>query len=267
MRLGKARGSLIFKLFLILSFNSIAGKFLGELNWQQADELIKTQTVIIPFAAGAKEHGPHLPMSTDQIVMEYLLKQAAESSQVVIAPAISHGWFPAFREYPGTEIADPTVFQDYVSSVAESLVKSGAKRLVFFNLGIGKATGLPLSIVARDIRANHNIPTLVISWDDLETKEAEQYYDQKRGGHADEGETSIMLHLRPDLVDMNKAAQSYRADKTQKIGYTPGKFIREKENGVFGDPTLATAEKGRKILKVMTDNWLKALQQFERFQL
>ena len=258
---------IIFKLFLIFSFNSIAGQFLANLSWQQADQLIKTQTVIIPFAAGAKEHGPHLPMSTDQIVMEYLLKQAAQSSQVIIAPAILHGWFPAFREYPGTEIADPTIFQNYVRSVAESLVKSGAQRIVFLNMGIHKATGLPLSIVARDIRANHNIPTLVVSWDDLETEQAEQFYQQKRGGHADEGETSILLHLRPDLVDMSKAKQNYRANKTQMIGYSPGKFVREKENGVYGDPTLATPQKGKKILKIMTDNWLLALQQFAKIQL
>ena len=253
----------VFLLLIIMPIISHAGEFLANVSWQQADKLIKTKTVIIPFAAGAKEHGPHLPLSTDHIVMKHLLKKAAQNSNVIIAPPISHGWFPSFRDYPGTEISDPTIFQNYVKSVAESLVRSGATRIVFLNMGITKATGLPISIVARDIRANYNIPTLIISWDDMESEEAEHLYQQKRGGHADEGETSIILHLRPDLVDMNKAVKDYRQSKTQ-IGYTPGKFDRATEIGVYGDPTLATAEKGKKILEIMVKNWLLALQQFEQ---
>ena len=72
------------------------------------------------------------------------------------------------REYPGTEVADPTVFQNYVREVAESLVRHGAKRLVILNLGIERATGLPLSIVARDLKADHDVAVLVLNWGDLE---------------------------------------------------------------------------------------------------
>ncbi|MCF6193887.1 MAG: creatininase family protein [Kangiellaceae bacterium] len=252
---------------LILTFSYFssvnAGEYLANVSWPEANKLIETQTVIIPFAAGAKEHGPHLPMSTDQIVLEYLLAQAKVNSNVIIAPAILHGWFPAFRQYPGTEVSDPTIFQDYVRSVAESLVRSGAKRIVFINMGITKATGLPIAIVARDIRVDHKIPTLVISWDDLETAEAEPLLKQERGGHADEGETSIILHLRPDLVNMSKAVKDYGREKKAQIGYAPGKFDRTADVGVYGDPTLAEANKGRKILAIMVKNWLLALEQFE----
>ena len=251
----------LFLLLIIVPIISLSGEFLANVSWQQADKLIKTKTVIIPFAAGAKEHGPHLPLSTDHIVMKHLLELAAKKSNVIIAPAILHGWFPSFRDYPGTEISDPTVFQNYVKSVAESLVRSGATRIVFLNMGITKATGLPLAIVARDIRADHNIPTLIVSWDDLESEEAEYLYQQKRGGHADEGETSIILYLRPDLVDMTKAVKDYLTKKTQ-IGYAPGQFDRATEVGVYGDPTLATVEKGKILLGIMDKNWLLALKQF-----
>ncbi len=255
----------VFALMLAVPFSDAAnaGEFLANISWQVADKLIKTKTVVIPFAAGAKEHGPHLPMSTDQIVLEYLLKEAKDNSNVIIAPAILHGWFPAFRQYPGTEISDPTIFQDYVRSVAESLVRSGAKRIVFLNMGITNATGLPLAIVARDIRVNYEVPTLIISWDDLETEKADRLLQQKRGGHADEGETSVILYLRPDLVDMNKAVKDYGDDKKPQIGYAPGKFERSKDIGIYGDPTLANPEKGKNILAIMVKNWLLALEQFE----
>lgn len=241
-----------------------AGSFLGDLSWPEAQVQLSEATVIIPFGAGAKEHGPHLPLNTDRVVLDHLLQSAVKLEGVLIAPSILHGWFPAFRDYPGTEIADPTVFQNYVEAVAISLISHGAKRLVFLNTGISRATGLPLAIVARDIRANHGVHTLVISWDDLETDQSTHLYKQARGGHADEGETSIMLYLRPDLVDMTAAKAELRHPPKKQIGYAPGKFDKEVEDGVFGDPTLASKAKGEAILAIMRANLQRALVQFQR---
>ena len=240
-----------------------AGKYLGELTWEEAERAFaETPIVVIPFGAGAKEHGPHLPMKTDELVLHHLTSAAVKDRNVLVAPPILHGWFPAFRDYPGTEVADPLVFQGYVAQVAQSLIRHGARSLVFLNTGISRATGLPLSIVAREIRANQDIPTLVVSWDDLETEEATAFYRQKRGGHADEMETSIVLFLRPDLVKMDLAERNYRSEPSEQIGYAPGKFSRADESGVYGDPTLADADKGRRMLEHMTANWLLALDQF-----
>ncbi len=261
-RLDRRSLQLALWLTLLIPMNSQAGAYLGDLSWQQAAERIATDTVIIPFAAGAKEHGPHLPMNTDELVMRALLEAAVRERPVVAAPPILHGWFPAFRDYPGTEIAEPSVFQNYVRAVAQSLIKQGAQRIVFLNTGISRATGLPLSIVARDIRADLNVPTLVVSWDDLETAETDQFYEQERGGHADEGETSLMLYLHPQRVQMERAVKDYRHPPRQQIGYAPGAFSRDREAGVFGDPTLASAAKGEKIWQVMYNNWLTALDQF-----
>ncbi len=239
-----------------------AGAYLGELTWEEAAARLPGTTVVIPFAAGAKEHGPHLPMGTDQLVLEHLLAAAVRERDVIVVPPILHGWFPAFRDYPGTEVADATVFQDYVRAVAESLVRQGAVRIVFLNTGIAKATGLPISIVARDVRADFGVPTLVVSWDDLETSDTDGIYEQERGGHADEGETSIVMFLRADLVRTDRLTTDYRAPPRPQIGYAPGKFDRETEAGLFGDATLATPEKGERLLEIMTRSWLIALEQF-----
>jgi creatinine amidohydrolase len=244
--------------------NVRAGSFLGDLSWPEAQVQLNEATVIIPVGAGAKEHGQHLPLNTDSIVLDHLLQSAVQVEGILIAPAILHGWFPSFRDYPGTEIADPTVFQNYVEAVSMSLIRHGAKRLVFLNTGISRATGLPLAIVARDLRADHGVHTLVVSWDDLETDQTAHLYQQARGGHADEGETSIMLYLRPDLVDMSVAKADLRGPPKAQIGYAPGKFERADEDGVYGDPTLATRAKGKAILAVMRANLDQALAQFQR---
>ncbi len=264
---------LLFAIFFLF-YKSVAaqnpGAFLGELSWPEAEARFKTAPlVILPFGAGAKEHGPHLPMNADAKVMEYLCQRAVAALPVIVAPPILHGWFPAFREFPGTEVAKAEVFQSYVYEVTMSLIRQGAKRIVFLNTGISRATGLPLSIVAREIRVQTGTPALVISWDDLETPAIDSLQEQKAGGHADEIETSINLYLQPELVHMEKAAVDYGTSGRKNYpGYEPGLFSRNhhdpefSQTGLFGDPTKATAEKGRQALAILTRQWLRALRGF-----
>jgi len=248
------------------------GAYLGHLTWPEAERRIKeAPIVILPFGAGAKEHGPHLPMNADRVVMEYLLDRAVEKQPVVVVPPVLHGWFPAFRSFPGTEVADAQVFEDYMMAVAMSLVGQGAQRIVFLNTGVSKATGLPISIVAREIRVQTGVPTLVVSWDDIETDEIAAFQEQEKGGHADEIETSVNLYLQPGLVRMEHAVKDYGDHPVKDYGgYRPGLFSRDRsdprfsDSGVFGDPTLATAEKGKKTLDVMTREWLRALEGFAK---
>jgi creatinine amidohydrolase len=253
-----------------------AGAWLGDLKWPEAEARMRTAPVVVlPFGAGAKEHGPHLPMNADQVVMDHLLKQAVATRDVVVAPPILHGWFPAFRDFPGTEVADPAVFQAYVHQVALSLVRQGAQRIVFLNTGISKATGLPIAIAAREIRVATGVPTLVVSWDDLDTGEIAALQEEPAGGHAGEIETSINLYLQPAKVAMSLAVRDYGDGGTEQdyAGYQPGRVTRDasdpafSRSGVFGDATLATAEKGERALAVLTREWLRALDGFSRVPL
>lgn len=246
------------------------GARLGDLTWPEAERRFATSPVVIlPFGAGAKEHGPHLPMNADAVVMRYLVDRAIESRDVIVAPPVLHGWFPAFRGFPGTEVDDASVFRDYMEAVGMSLVRGGAQRLVFLNTGIDKATGLPISIAAREIRVQTGVPTLVVSWGDLETEASEALQEQREGGHSDEIETSINLFLQADNVDMALAVEDYgRLPRKEYPGYQPGLFSRDpadpnySETGLYGDPTLATAEKGEQALEIMTASWLAILDGF-----
>jgi creatinine amidohydrolase len=245
------------------------GSYLGELAWPEAERrFAEAAVVVLPFGAGAKEHGPHLPMNADLVVAEYLLERAVERLPVLVAPAITHGWFPAFREFPGTEVADPAIFQAYVHQVALSLVRSGAKRLVLLNTGIRNATGLPISIVAREITAETGVPTLVVSWDDLETDEVAALQQSPVDGHAGEVETSIHLYLQPHLVDLDAAVTDLGAGAKDYPGYRPGGFSRDPESprytpsGVFGDGTLGRADFGERVMAILTEQWLAALEGF-----
>lgn len=246
------------------------GVYLGNLTWPDAEKrLADTPLVIVPFAAGAKEHGAHLPMNADHVVLQHLIEAAIETRDVIVVPPILHGWFPAFRDYPGTEVADPAIFQAYVFQVGMSLAKHGARRLLFINTGISKATGLPISIAAREIRVQTGVPTLVVSWDDLETDEIDEIAEQREGGHGGEIETSINLYLQPALVKMELAVQDYGEHQSSDYpGYQPGVLSQDRRDpmysasGIYGDATLATPEKGRQALAILVRQWFKALDGF-----
>lgn len=257
---------------LVLAGSAAAspGAYLGDLAWPDAEtRLAAAPLVVLPFGPEAKEHGPHLPLNADATVADYLSARAVEALPVVVAPRIAHGWLPAFRAFPGTEVEDPTVFIKYVDAVARSLIRSGARRIVFLNTSISRAGGFPLAIVARDIREQTGVPTLVVSWDDLETDALRGLATQKAGGHADELETSIHLFLDPERVHMERAVTDYGSERVRDYpGYEPGLFSRDprdpeySKTGVFGDPTRATAAKGEKALAILTEQWLKALRGF-----
>lgn len=262
-------------LVVILAMTSRAnaqpqGAYMSDLTWPEAEARFKSAPiVIVPFGAGAKEHGPHLPLSADKITLDHLLKVAVDSTNVLVAPTILAGWFPAFREFPGTDISDPDVFWKYAYEVGASLVRHGAKRVVYLNTGIRNSTGLPLAIAARELHTNTGVPVLLISWNDLETAETAMLEQQKAGGHADEIETSIILALRPDLVHMDRAVTDYHGLlEPGGPGYLPGGYSRDPKSpeysttGVSGDAKLATVEKGRKALAIMDRQLLLALRSF-----
>ena len=81
-------------------------------------------------------------------------------------------------------------------------------------------------------------------------------------------ETSIHLYLQPELVDMDKAVEDYRGADEGYPGYRPGLFSRDpndpaySETGLFGDPTLATTEKGERALELLSEQWLRILRRF-----
>lgn len=247
------------------------GAYLGDLTWPEAEQRLRdAPMVILPFGAGAKEHGPHLPLASDRLEMEYFAKVAVDSLPVIVAPPILHGWFPAFAEFPGVTIDDPDVFSHYVLEAARSLVRHGARRVVFLNTGVTRSTGIPIALVARTLHVQERVPTLVISSDDLETPAIKALLSQRAGSHADEQETSMILALRPDLVHMDRAVRDYRIADTSAAypGYRPSDYTRKQGDpdysttGLSGDPTLATPEKGRRVLAIMAEQWLKALRGF-----
>ncbi len=232
--------------------------FLEDIGWTTAKQILTPDAVVvIPLGAGAKEHGPHLPLSADLIQADGCRDLLALERKVIIAPTINYGFYPAFIKYPGSTSLSYATGTDIVCQVVRSLSSYGPKRFYIINIGV--STTPTLETAARTL-AEEGILLYFSRYDRPNFMKTEgQFRTQAFSGHADEIETSNVLNFRPDLVDMSMAIDdSSTKNKTGGI-MTPiaieGGIVNE--SGINGYATLGTKEKGRLSMNAYTREVIK----------
>jgi creatinine amidohydrolase len=164
-----------------------------------------------------------MPMATDQVFADYFARALAKKIDALIWPTLTYGAYPAFVSYAGSVSLSNEAFQAVVTEIADALVDFGARRVLILNTGL--STIAPV------------------------------------GSHADEIETSLMMVVAPELVDMAQATPSPFSAKAPAPGalspddptspnYSP--------SGSFGDPTLASVDKGSRLLAAILEDMMEA---------
>jgi creatinine amidohydrolase len=234
------------------------GILLEDLTWVEAERVLTRETVVvIPLGAAAKEHGPHLKLKNDWLMAEYLKNRVRERAAVVIAPTIGYHFYPAFVEYPGSTTLTLETGRDMIVEICRSLARYGPRRFYVLNTGISTLRALK---PAADILAGDG---LLMRFTDLNTAapEAEARVRQQEGGtHADEIETSMMLYIAPESVEMTKAVKDYHGNKSGGLTRTPDGPGVYSPTGVWGDATLATREKGRVVVEATVESILRDIE-------
>jgi creatinine amidohydrolase len=234
-----------------------AGILLEDLTWQQAERSLTAETiVVIPLGAESKEHGPHLRLKNDFVLAEYFKQRVMTGAAVVVAPTVNYHFYPAFVEYPGSTSLRLETARDLIVDICQSLARFGPKRFYVLNTGVSTIRALE---PAKDLLAAAGI---VMRYTDILKvgAEAEKAVRQQEGGtHADEIETSMMLYIDASLVDMGKAAKDYHAQGTGGLTRDPKGAGTYSPTGIWGDATLATREKGRRVVEAMVEGMLKEI--------
>src|SRR5215472_7642113 len=235
-----------------------AATLLETLSWDEAERVLTADTiVIIPLGAESKEHGRHLQLNNDFLMAEYFKQRvlAAAGQNVVVAPTINYSFYPAFLEYPGSTSVSFETARAMFTDIIHSLAHYGPRRFYILNTGI--STLRPLAQAAADVAKDG----IVLRYTDLsKDNPVEKKLRQSAGSHADEIETSMMLYIAPESVRMNKAARDLNSNQ-------PGPLTRDAHGngtysptGAWGDPTLATREKGRAVVESIVANILKEIE-------
>jgi creatinine amidohydrolase len=225
----------------------MAGVYLRDLTWLEAERILGPETlVVIPIGAAAKEHGPHLRLDNDERLADSYARLVCEVEDVVIAPTLAFHFYPAFTEYPGSTSLRLETARDLTLDVVRSIAHHGPRR--FYALNTGVSTLRALEPAARTL-ADEGI---VLHYTDVLAAlgpVARAVAEQEGGTHADEIETSIMLVLAPDRVDMSKAQKDYTGQATGVLTRDRAAAGTYSPTGAWGDPTLASREKGRKLVE------------------
>jgi len=231
---------------------SVKGVRLERLTWDEAEPVLAAKPVIVvPVGAATKEHGLHLPLETDRLQAEYLTERVLERLPVVALPIVAYGYYPAFAEYPGSINIRLEAFRDTVIDIAKSLARHGPDRVYVLNTGISTIWALE---PARQALSKSGV---LLEYTDLHrtAREARDGLStQPDGSHADELETSVMLAIAPERVQLERARPDLEGSRSAgPLTRNPDGPGHYSPTGAWGDPTLATAEKGRALLSALVE--------------
>ena len=221
---------------------------LEDLTWLEAEKALRRyKVVMIALGARTKEHGPHLLLKNDFVMAEYLKKRVMEEVPVAVLPTLQYGYYPSFLEYPGSVSLEAETFKNLVRDICMSMSGYGIKKFYILNTGV--STLRPLQEASKELAAQN----LILSFTNIlevDEKVPEGLLRQEGGTHADEGETSMMLYLASETVDMSKAVKDYDSRPDRKgLTRDPEGGGHYSPTGIWGDPTLATREKGEILVE------------------
>ncbi|MEO1619730.1 MAG: creatininase family protein, partial [Cyanobacteria bacterium J06632_3] len=249
-------------------------RFFPYLSWTQVEALPnKANTLIIQPIGAVEQHGPHLPLVVDAAIATAVVGGALDKLTADVPayalPTLFYGKSNEHSSFPGTVTLTATTLMTMLMEMAEGIYSAGFRKLVLVN-GHG---GQPqvLEIVARDLRHRHAdfmvFPMFV--WGaphSVAELVGTQEYEQ--GIHAGDVETSVMLALMPEQVDMSAAVrelpQPFPADSLLSLeGRLPTAWLMDdlSRSGVVGDATVATTQKGKAILASVTAGWVKVFEE------
>jgi len=236
---------------------------LGEMTTVEAAAAVSERTVVLLPVGAFEQHGPGLPLATDQIRAEAVCERVAAAlpAEVVIGPSLPVGISPHHLAFAGTVSLRPETFVAVLREYVDSLAASGWRRFLVVTGHGGNNAALGTLVQG----LLHDRPDIELAWTPLtplaSTVVAQMGVSEVHG-HSGEAETAQMLHVAPDLVrrDLLEPGTTTldQLDATGRLARRPGhpvlavRYDRLSRNGVLGDPTRADPDQGRAVVDAIT---------------
>ncbi len=212
-----------------------------ELTWPVLARLLDAgETLCVLPVAAVEQHGPHLPVSTDTEIATALCRAASARASAPLLPTLWAGSSQAHTTaWPGTFSLSPRLLIEVVVELARWVRASGFTRLLIVNAHVGNAA--PLRVAVDEIRAAGELRAGLVSWYELTPEIEAEVTSDADDWHAHGAETSLMLHLRPELVERDAIRDDEDRTEDLVLSYTVAETSRE---GVTGAPSRASAAQG-----------------------
>jgi len=232
---------------------------LAAVSWTEFERLAgRSRLALVPVGA-VEANGPHLAQGLDNYVADALARAVAERAGGFVAPLVPVGWSERLEGPPGMLNVDPHVLEAYCEGIARSLIANGLDRILFVNGHGGNTFSLDLVCHRLDREFADARLAHVELWKFLQPLSEDLVEGTKnRFGHAGEMPTSLLLYLRPDLVDMQAAEEAGPGVPDDPFGLVRPRPYRDRmPRGTLGDSRLASADKGRVLFERMTATFVE----------
>jgi creatinine amidohydrolase len=239
----------------------------------------ETTIAVLPLAA-IEQHGPHLPVSTDTSIMagmlDTVIARLPDELDIRILPIQAVGKSNEHLHAPGTLTLPAAALIEAWTELGISIARAGVRKLVIVNSHGGNEE--IMGVVSRELRVTQRMLSVKTSWQRFGRPEG-MYpeLEDRHGIHGGDVETSLMLHFRPDLVDMAKAENFISAvakaeqefELLRHTGTHAFAWIASDLNphGVVGNASAATAEKGRLTAEHQADGFIRLLKDVRKAKL
>jgi creatinine amidohydrolase len=238
------------------------------LTWEEINDAIRAQRCALIPVATVEDHGPHLPVDTDIVIVSAICERAARLApeEIVLLPCIRIGYSPHHLDFPGTLTIRWRTFIEYLLDVTRSLAHHGFRKILLVN---GHGSNRPLVEMAARLTVveRPDVHCAYVSWWDLHDVRAafNPVRESEVTSHACELETSVYLAVDAARVKMDRAARDMTYQMSPHFwgdlaGRKPDPSFKnpvwmteywsmDTRDGVKGDPTKATREKGERVLE------------------
>jgi creatinine amidohydrolase len=231
-------------------------------------------TVVLPIGS-IEQHGKHMSLGTDAMLGDEIGRRVAEGLGAVLAPTVRVGCAEHHMGFAGTMTLSPDTLRDVAIEMGESLARHGFRLIVLLPTHGGNF--LPAAAAVEELNARLDdaaayAPTADFAREVIGGIAGSVSSDagitpEQSGAHSGEWETSIMLHLRPELVAMDAAEIGYTGDMTEGIQrmYEKREGVESlSPNGVMGDPTLADVTRGQAYIDFFVSGVVDSVERFRR---
>ncbi|SFG08025.1 creatinine amidohydrolase [Halopelagius inordinatus] len=232
--------------------------YLGDETWPDLGEYFEDESLALVPTGSTEQHGPHLPEATDHLIAEAFAREAADRTGYLCTPTVNVGVSGHHRQFHGTMWVEPQVFREYMESLTRNLTEHGIDRVVYVNAHGGNVPHL--REVGARLREDETAFAVEWMWNESIPDLVDDLFEQN-GPHGGPKETAMIQYLRSELVREDRLEEardggvpSVDAAETVKHGSrTFYDAADNTENGVLGDQTDATAEKGERLFEAATE--------------
>ncbi len=241
----------------------------NRLTWPEMNEAIGAQKLVILPTGSTEQHGRHLPLDVDVFLCESVCLEVGRraADRVLVLPPISYGLNLHHIDFPGTIHIEPETFIAFCLNITKSVAYHGFPKILLVN-GHGSNTPL-IDLIARRTVLETKSLCFATGYYQFLLEVFQPIRETKVMAHADEFETSLYLHLAPERVQMDRAVEDNdRMGKFVSSDSTANYPVRFNDywgrwtrTGVHGDPTKATAEKGKVLFEAAVSGLIRLVDE------